>query len=111
MKNVLSGKQKHQLNVWVEEVGPLAFESRKNAVQSATDDLKFKVTNSNLESAENSTEVYVVKKPEPKKTNDLEARIAKLENDLASFREYCKGCALPIIKTRANKPLFCHNNG
>jgi hypothetical protein len=112
MKNVLSHKQMHQLNGWVEgvgRVGPSEFDTYTVACDTATKCLGFMVTYSNLKSSEDATGISLVKVKEVR-VNNLEARIAKLENDLASFREYCKGCALPIIKPGANKPMFCHKN-
>ena len=114
MKNVLSDKQKHQLNVWVEGVGPLEFESRKVAIKSATDELGFNVTDSNLKSAENSTEIYVVKSPAPKKSDTHEARIAKLESDMFQMVQICRRLDASEnlnIKPSAPKPGICHKHG
>jgi hypothetical protein len=113
MKKSLTDKQKYQVCQWLEFVKQSSndlYESIEAEAAAASIDLDFKVTHSNMESAEKATGISLVKVKEVR-VNNLEARIAKLENDLASFREYCKGCALPIIKPGANKPMFCHKNG
>ena len=55
MKNVLSHKQMHQLNIWVSNTEPCYFETYKQAANCAKNDLNFLVTYSNLKSSEGAT--------------------------------------------------------
>ena len=119
MKNVLSDKQKHQLNIWVEGVGPNQFDTYTVACDTASRCLGFIVTYSNMKSSEKATGVSLVKAPAPKKI-DLESRIVTLENShrelLESFQQYCR---VPIpeslcnsfIKPAQPKPVICHKHG
>ena len=103
MKNVLSHKQMHQLNIWVEGVGPSQFDTYTVACDTATKCLGFMVTYSNLKSSKDVTGVSLVRAPAPKKI-DLESRIATLENShrelLESFQQFCR---VPIPESLAKK--------
>lgn len=117
MKNVLSDAQKYQLANWLMANKDKGF-SRASAIFNAFSDLGFNVTYSNMTSAEHTTGVSLVKVPKVKEavSTDHEARIAKLENELEIFKQYCR---VPIpesllasyIKPSANKPIFCRKHG
>ena len=115
-KNALSDKQKYQVCKWLEFVKQSSndlYESIEAEAAAASIDLDFKVTYSNMESAEKATGISLVKAPTSKKI-DLESRIAKLESDLLAFQEYCQGCAwkgLSHIKPAQPKPTICHKRG
>ncbi len=131
MKNVLSHKQMHQLNIWVEGVGPSEFDMYTVACDTATKCLGFKVTYSNLKSSEDATGISLVRVKEVKVKEEkadsastmmmnricgLEEATKELRDQLAIFSQWCR---VPIperlkdayIKPSANKPLFCQENG
>jgi len=84
MSNSLSDKQKDRLYQWLrgENTSDL---SRTMAAEIASDYLGFNVTYTNMRSAEEVTGISLVKPPKAKESfrTDHEARIAKLESDMA----------------------------
>ena len=115
MKNVLSDKQKHQLNKWL-EVGPEhgCYQTYQSACNTASLNLDFTVTYSNMKSAEEATGISLVKVKEPKAVNNHEARIAKLESDMFHMVQICRRLDASEnlnIKPSAPKPTICHKHG
>lgn len=89
MKNVLSDSQKFKLANWL--VANQNIEcTRVDACEWASSELNFPVTYSNMRSAENTTGISLVKVKEPKKNDTHEAKIAKLESDMAHVVQILK---------------------
>jgi len=110
MKNVLSDSQKFKLANWLVENKDKGF-SRTSAAWTASSELAFDVTYSNMQSAEKTTGISLVKVPEVKESNSFEVRIAKLESDVSHLVEICRRLVLPEIKPNASKPTICHKHG
>ena len=115
MKNVLSDKQKHQLNKWIEDNAPHGlYQKYSYACDAASSNIGFNVTYSNIKSAEEATGMAIVKVKEPKAVNNHEARIAKLENDIFHLMQICRRLDASEnlnIKPSAPKPVICHKHG
>jgi len=113
MKNVLSDSQKFKLANWLVENKDKGF-SRTSAAWAASSELPFDVTYSNMQSAENTTGISLVKVKEPKKSDTHEARIAKLESDMFHMVQICRRLDASEnlnIKPSAPKPGICHKHG
>lgn len=113
MKNVLSDSQKFTLANWLVNNRDEGH-TRASACVVASEYLKFTVTYSNMQSAENTTGISLVKAKEPKAVNNHEARIAKLENDIFHLVQICRRLDASEnlnIKPSAPKPTICHKHG
>ena len=122
MKNVLSDSQKFKLANWLVENKDKEF-SRTSAAWTASSELDFDVTYSNMQSAENTTGISLVKVKEPKAVNNHEARMAKLEMDMFNLLQICIRLDAAEnrrahrenenlnIKPSSPKPTICHKHG
>ena len=120
-KNVLSDKQKHQLNKWLEsgDVPEVIYSKYAYACDAASISLGCTVTYSNMKSAEEATGISLVKAKEPKSAKDVASLESVIEEHKIALLDFMAWCRYPIpdklaesyIKPSANKPLFCHKHG
>ncbi len=128
MKNVLSDSQKYQLAKWLESNKDAGL-TRTSACGLATHELLFNVTYSNMQSAEKTTGISLVKVPEVKINEDISTLAECLiyvmhelnvsdQKLLSKIYRLCNlsGIAefehkVQCIKPSPAKPFICHKHG